>query len=331
MAITVQDSINTSAPKPLDNKYGIFSSGTFRPYANIAEANSTIATASRSVGLTVLVAGSPNQEYWYQTGTADGNLVAKAVVVSTTSPLTFSSNTVGIQIGSASQAGAISATDWTNFNAKISSVATTGSGSVNIYAGTTSGAVTIKSLAAAGGITLGDTGGTVTITSVLPSGANIGAGSQLYTTTTAGALQIRTLTATGGVTLTTNTNDIAIGITGQQIPTPANTASASPTVVATAVIPDATAGILVVTMVGVVPGSAASMTAAQRFVRYYKASGVLNIIDGVFDIIPEAVNTFTTTSWTIVVNGSNNFDVQVTGQAATTIKWASTIQNYTNS
>lgn len=332
MALTVNDSINTSAPKPLDNKYGIFTSGAFRAYANIAEANSTIATLSRSVGLTVLInTGSGNQEYWYQGGTADINLVAKASVVTTTSPLTFTSNSVGIQVASGSQAGAISAADWNTFNTKVSSVATTGSGAVNIYAGTSGGAVTIKSLSGAGGVTLGDTGGTITITSVLPSGANLGSGAQLYTITTAGALQIRTLTVTGGLTVTTNTNDIAIGISGQQIPTPSTTASATPTVIATATIPDATAGILVVTMVGIVSGLASSMTAAQRFVRYYKASGILNIIDGVFDIIPEAVNTFTTTSWTIVVNVSNNFDVQVTGQASTNIKWAATIKNYSNS
>lgn len=332
MAITVNDSLISASPKPLDGKYGIFSGGTFRPYASVAEVNSTISTASRSVGLTVLVnTGSGNVEYWYQAGTADGNLIAKQPVVSTTSPLTFSAGAVGILQSNTSQSGFLSNSDWNAFNGKLGSVISAGSGAVPIYAGTSLGVASVKSLAAGTAVTLSDVSGTVTINATAYAGANLGSGSQLYTANSGANLQFRSLTAGAGVSLTQNTNDVNIAIQGQAVPTPASTSSASPTIIATQVIADNSAGILLVTMVGVVVGSTTSCTMAQRFVRYYKASGVLTILDGIFDMIPEFSNTFTSTAWTILVNGSNNFDVQVTGQASTNIKWAATLQNYTNS
>lgn len=332
MAVTVNDSIQSNSPKPLDNKYGVFASGAFRAYTSVAEANSNLGTAVRSIGLTVLVnTGSGNVEYWYQAGTADGNLISKSPVVSVTTPITFSSNAIGIQPANTSQAGYLQSSDWNTFNSKISSVASVGSGAVPVYAGTSAGVVSIKTLAAGTAVTLADSGGTITINGTAFAGANLGSGSQLYTSNSGANLQFRSLTAGAGITLTQNTNDVNIAALGTATPTPATTATASPTVIATQVIPDASAGILLVTVIGVIVGSAASCTMAQRYVRYYKASGVLTIIDGVFDLIPESANTFTSTAWTILVNGSNNFDVQVTGQASTNIKWAATLRNYTNS
>ncbi len=332
MPLSINDGIQNNSPKPLDNKYGVFASGSFRPYTSTTEANTTIGAAFRSIGQTVLInGGGGNVEYWYQAGTADGNLVPKSNAVSATSPLNFSSGTVSIQQASTSQAGYLSSADWNTFNSKINSVASVGSGVIAIYAGTTAGAVTIKSLSFSGSISAVDSTGVITITGTNYAGVNLGSGSQLYTTLSGGNLQFRSIIGTGGIAATQNTNDITLSLTGTATPTPTSTVTATPTVVATQVIPDASAGILIVTMVGVVSGSVSSCTMAQRFVRYYKTGGVLTILDGVFDLIPESTNTFTSTSWTIVVNGSNNFDVQVTGQTSSTIKWAPTLQNYINS
>lgn len=332
MPLTVNDAIQNSSPKPLDNKYGVFASGAFRAYASVTEANTSISSAFRSIGLTVLVnTGSGNQEYWYQAGVADGNLVIKNSQSAVTSPIIFSSNSIGILQSSGSQGGFLSSGDWTTFNGKVSSVASIGSGTVPVYSGTSAGVVSIKSLSAGANITLGDTAGLITISSPSFAGANLGSGSQLYTAMSGANLQFRSLTAGAGVALVQNTNDINISIAGSAAPTPTTTASATPSVIYTATIPDASAGILVATVVAVVSGSVATCSMAQRYVRYYKSGGVLNIIDGIFDLIPEGISTLTTAGWTIVVNGSNNFDVQVTGQASLNIKWSVTVQNYSNS
>lgn len=332
MALTVNDAIQNSSPKALDNKYGVFSSGVFSAYTSVAAANTAIVSSYRSVGLTVLInTGSGNAEYWYQAGILDGNLVPKASVVTTASPLTFTSGTVGIQVASGSQAGALAAADWTTFSTKISSVASVGGG-IAVYGSTTSGAVTIKSLVGGTNITLSDSGTAITVNGATYTVTNVGTGAQLFTTASGTTLPFRSITATGGITVTQNTNDVGIGITGSTIPAPASTTTATPTVAASITIPDQTAGMLVVTMVAVVTGAAGTSSMSQRYVQYYKVGGVLTIASGPGDLIPEQLNTLTTASWTIIANGStNNFDIQVTGQAGLTIKWAPTIQNYTNS
>lgn len=331
MALTVNDTIQNSSPKPLDNKYGIFASGAFRAYTSTTEANTSIPAPFRSVGLTVLInTGSGNQEYWYLAGTADVNLVAKSATATVSSPITITGTTIGIQQSSTSQSGYLSNTDWNTFNGKLSSLLSTGAG-VAVYASTTAGVASIKSLVAGTNVTLTDGGTIITINSPTFNGTNLGSGSQLYTSNSGTSLQLRSLTAGTGVTLTQNTNDVNIAISGQAIPAPTSTSSATPAVITTQTIANNSAGILVVTMVAVVSGSVNSCSMSQRFVRYFKAAGTLTIIDGVFDLIPEGLSTLTTASWTIVVNGSNNFDVQVTGQATTNIKWAATLQNYTNS
>lgn len=93
MPITINDSLQNNSPKPLNNKYGVFASGVFRPYNSIAEANSLIPVAYRHIGLTVLinVGGTPT-EYWYRSGTSDGSLVEK-VLTSTTTTTTTSTTT----------------------------------------------------------------------------------------------------------------------------------------------------------------------------------------------------------------------------------------------
>lgn len=335
MALTINDGIQNSSPKPLDNKYGVFSSGTFRAYVNTTEANTIITAFNRSVGLTVLInTGSGNQEYWYQAGIADINLIPKSVNVTATAPLVNTSGTLSIQQSSGSQPGYLAAADFASFAAKLGSVASIGAGAVQVYSGTSSGVASIKTLTAGTGITLGDVSNIITITSNTYAGASTGSGAAIYNSTgvagTVSTFNFRAINGVAGISVTQNTNDISVGLTGVATPTPATTANATPTVIATQAIPNTTAGILVVTVVALVSGTSTICSMAQRYVKYYKSGGTLTILDGPADIIPESINTLTTANWTIIVNGSNNFDVQVTGEGTNNIKWSATIQNYTN-
>ena len=72
MAINFSDNIKINAGKPSDAKY-LNSSNA--PYANVGEVNSTIVEPQRYEGLTVNI---NNVEYWYATGTGDGDLVVKS-------------------------------------------------------------------------------------------------------------------------------------------------------------------------------------------------------------------------------------------------------------
>ena len=74
----LSNNIQPNTPKHIDNRYGRFVSGTWRPYTDVAEVNSTINSFYRFNGLTVAV-GTPTvfQEYWYYGGVADGNLTIK--------------------------------------------------------------------------------------------------------------------------------------------------------------------------------------------------------------------------------------------------------------
>lgn len=70
MAIQLNDSINVTLAKPTDSRYG--------PYASTSAALSAIPSYQRYKGLVVgvLVAGSVT-DYWFQAGTANGDLVEK--------------------------------------------------------------------------------------------------------------------------------------------------------------------------------------------------------------------------------------------------------------
>ena len=71
MAINLSDNIKVKAPKSTDIRYlNVLS----QSYANIAEVNSTIPIGERHIGLTVNIL---NDEYWYESGVADINLVLK--------------------------------------------------------------------------------------------------------------------------------------------------------------------------------------------------------------------------------------------------------------
>jgi hypothetical protein len=78
MATTITDNFQLNASLALDNKYGIFTGSVWRPYNDVTEANTTIVSSYRYIGLTVsvLLNGVPT-EYWYIGGTADANLILK--------------------------------------------------------------------------------------------------------------------------------------------------------------------------------------------------------------------------------------------------------------
>lgn len=81
MALTpFNDNIFIAAPKALDNKHGKFVSAAWAAYDSVTEANSSILSAYRSLGLTVIIDnGSGTQEYWYRDGITDDDLIPKYV------------------------------------------------------------------------------------------------------------------------------------------------------------------------------------------------------------------------------------------------------------
>lgn len=122
MSVTLNDAIQANAPKSLDNKY--LSLGVV-PYTNTTDANTTILSAYRSRGLTVLIGAA---EYWYRDDIGDVNLIPKGIP-SVISPLSIDPTTqiLSIALATNSTSGYLSSADWTAFNAKLSTVATANS------------------------------------------------------------------------------------------------------------------------------------------------------------------------------------------------------------
>jgi hypothetical protein len=79
MALGFPFGFRVANPEPLDSKYG--------PYASIPAALASVAAGERYVGLTVNVNGV---EYWWKSGTTNGDLVEKIV-----SPTVVTTNIAG--------------------------------------------------------------------------------------------------------------------------------------------------------------------------------------------------------------------------------------------
>jgi hypothetical protein len=79
MSIIINDNFQTNAPKHIDAKYMTFISGNCVPWPSSAAAVSGINVSYRFQYLTVLciMNGDP-VEYWWRTGTADGNIEPKS-------------------------------------------------------------------------------------------------------------------------------------------------------------------------------------------------------------------------------------------------------------
>jgi hypothetical protein len=149
MSILLNDSIQNNSPKPVDNKYGIFASGAFRAYTSLAEANSSIPSAYRSIGLTALIdLGSGPIEYWYKSGILDSNLIPKVSPISVTTPLTIGSGTVGINQSTISTDGYLSTGDWNTFNSKVDTAANVGT-NAGLFTSKVSGVLNFKSIGVA--------------------------------------------------------------------------------------------------------------------------------------------------------------------------------------
>lgn len=80
MAQNRSDNIQVNAPKDIDNKRGVWSGSTWRPYNNITEAVNSIPIEIRYRSLTVPIfkAGVPTDYYW-KDGVSDGQLVEKLI------------------------------------------------------------------------------------------------------------------------------------------------------------------------------------------------------------------------------------------------------------
>lgn len=328
MSLIVNDSLQNNSPKPVDAKYGIFASGSFRPYATTTEANSTISPSYRSVGLTALInTGSGNTEYWYQGGIADGNLVPKLSTTSVSVPITLTGGVIGIQIANTSQAGYVSAADWNTFNGKISGATSVGAG-ISVINTVGSGSISTKSITGTGGVTITDNTTSINIGTVISTGSNVGTGAGLYASNTGAQLNIRSIITLGTLVATQNTSDVTLSILGQTIPAPVTTSNAVQSALSSVTIENNSAGVLEVTLVGIVVGTPTTYTMARRYAKYYKIGGIVTVFE-VGDLIAESLGTLTTATWTIAANGTtNNIDVLITGQTSTNIKWTASIQKY---
>lgn len=328
MALIVNDTLQNNSPKPLDNKYGVFASGSFRPYTNVTEANTILSASYRSVGLTTLISTvGGNVEYWYQGGIADGNLVPKVSTTSVSSPLTLTSGVIGIQVANTSQAGYLSSADWNAFSGKLSGATSVGSGIslINTIGG---GSVSLKSITGSGGVTVTDNTTSINISTIVSTGNNVGSGAQIYASNTGAQLNLRSFIGVGALTVTQNSTDITLALTGQLIPTPVVTSNAVQTALTAVPIENNSAGILEVVLVAIVVGLPTTYSMAKRYAKYYKSGGIVTVVE-VGDEVVESLGTLTTANWTIAANNTtNNIDVLITGEGSTNIKWTATIQKY---
>ncbi len=79
--VTINDTLQLNAPKPVDRKYLFELANGSRLYESVTEANATIPVTYRHIGLTVLIKKEDtlieNNEYWYKYGVSDEHLIRK--------------------------------------------------------------------------------------------------------------------------------------------------------------------------------------------------------------------------------------------------------------
>lgn len=77
--ITFPDNFNLAKKASLDGRSGVWDSNAQRPYLTVTEANTSINSLQRYIGLTVYIkgVGDQMQEYWYRDGVNDEHLVQK--------------------------------------------------------------------------------------------------------------------------------------------------------------------------------------------------------------------------------------------------------------
>jgi len=101
MAIILNDNIQANLGKPIENKY--LNPTLNIPYSSVTEVNNTIVEGLRFEGLTVNI---NNEEYWYENGVTDGDLVVKIGGVSTN--VTGATNGLSVENGNVILGGTLS-------------------------------------------------------------------------------------------------------------------------------------------------------------------------------------------------------------------------------
>lgn len=92
MPIQVNDQLQNNSPKPLDRWYHKgFIGGVSIPYTSVDDANATIPSDFRSVGLKVLITvNGANREFWYRGGVLDTDLVERDITITSGNNITVS-------------------------------------------------------------------------------------------------------------------------------------------------------------------------------------------------------------------------------------------------
>jgi hypothetical protein len=232
MAITLNDNLSLQAALPVDNRFG--------PYATTTAANAAIPSTNRHIGLTVGIGTTTTADYWYNGGTADGDLVAKSSgggsgTVTSVAALTLGTTgtdvsstvangtttpviTLNLPTSSSLNRGLLSSTDWTTFNNKGSGTVTTASvTSANGFAGSVTNATTAPAITISTSVT-GVLKGNGTAISAATAGTDYSAGTSslatgiLKSTNSTGALSIAV--AADFPVLNQSTTGTASNITG---------------------------------------------------------------------------------------------------------------------
>ncbi len=229
MAITVNDAIQNNSPKSLDNKYLNF--GRFL-YTGTSEVNTTIHSAYRHLGLTVLVdVGGVPTEFWYKEGTTDSDLIPKVYDITTAANLGTISDGEEIystKVGNELKFKRIKAGAnivLTSFSDYIQiDGASPASGESNTGSNLGSGAAVFSSkvgvdlrfrtLVSGSGILITENSDTVSIAATtsgeINTVSNLGTGTGLYSTKVGVDLRFKSLVAGTGISLSSDSNEVTI-------------------------------------------------------------------------------------------------------------------------
>lgn len=226
--ITVNDNFQNNSPKSLDNKYLKF--GMF-VYASITEANETIPTAYRHIGLTVLIdmSGVPT-EFWYKSGTADIDLILKeyetveVVNLGSTGEGLFASKVGNTLNFKRLEAGAnITLTPFADrividgaspASGEVNTASSVGLGE-SIYQTKVGVDIRLKSLIAGSGISIIPGADDLTIANTLAPGevntaSNLGSGTEVFASKVGADLRFKSILVGSGLGISSTGNEITL-------------------------------------------------------------------------------------------------------------------------
>lgn len=152
--------------------------------------------------------------------------------------------------------------------------------------------------------------------------ANLGStGSRVFSGMSGATANLRRVIGSDGIVATENTNDITLTAQDELPTLTTTTSNATPVTVATLTIENNSTGIIEVWVNAILQTSATSALVQVIFCKYHKVAGTLSILGIVDDLIPQSLVNLTTAAPSIIINGSNNLEIRVTGEAGKTIKW----------